>query len=351
MEEAKNAKEEDIKIVNNIEEVIVGSQKTYRYILITALLALATEPKVNPLCLQASSSMEGAYDARSLCHKVIVPFEKKYLEDRLGGSNEPYLNNPARFKEISLTNAVRGGKSKEILKTLHSILSSIQPQDAFQYLVFCIKCTLKRKPKGISSIQLSGASLGNRSPVIKFVESLMMKTSQGETSALITAALFQMLAGTYDETFYVEAHSVNQSGASSNEVSDIDVYHGPELLFTIEVKDKDFNEHDIEHAVKKAMDVGSSRLFFVCGFNAKLETTQKSLDDISSSYSENYNFDLVFFQLLELTKFLTAFAPQRYLENFLIGLEKSSKSMNITDQTRDLFQEQLSIFGWSTIEF
>ena len=51
-----------------IEKVLRGSHKTYRYILITALLAKSTNADIDALSLQAGDDSEGAYDARSLCH-------------------------------------------------------------------------------------------------------------------------------------------------------------------------------------------------------------------------------------------------------------------------------------------
>ena len=39
---------------------------------------------------------------------VIVPFDTEVLNKALGGSNEPFLNKPARFPELSTSNAVRG---------------------------------------------------------------------------------------------------------------------------------------------------------------------------------------------------------------------------------------------------
>ena len=94
--------------------------------LITALLAKTTNNKVDPIAIQAKADMDGAFDARSLCHKVLVPFEKQFLNNALGGSNEPYLNKPARFKSISLTNAVRAGKDRAILVLLVEILSQVE---------------------------------------------------------------------------------------------------------------------------------------------------------------------------------------------------------------------------------
>ena len=88
-----------------IDFVIDNTHLTYKYILFTALLAKASDSSINVLCLQKQSSLIGAYDARSLCHKVIVPFEMQTLHKALGGSNEPFLNKPARFPELSKTNS------------------------------------------------------------------------------------------------------------------------------------------------------------------------------------------------------------------------------------------------------
>ena len=103
---------------DEIRQIILGEHKTYRYMLITAALAKAVTPSVNALAIQAKSKLIGAYDARSLCHKVLVPIERALLSNRIGGSNEPFLNKPARFEEISLSNSVRGGTDTVLLTLL-----------------------------------------------------------------------------------------------------------------------------------------------------------------------------------------------------------------------------------------
>src|SRR5690606_31909732 len=118
---------------------------TYRYILTTGLLAKATDKRVNALTLQAGSNLPGAYDARSLCHKVLVPVERQLLDRGLGGSNEPFLNKPARFTEISSANAVRKGSDAAALKTLHKVLSEIKSdENAFDALAVAIFYILQR---------------------------------------------------------------------------------------------------------------------------------------------------------------------------------------------------------------
>lgn len=122
-----------------IDYVIDNTHLTYKYVLFTALLSKATDEKINPLCLQKKSTLPGAYDARTICHKVIVPFEMEVLKKAMDGSNEPFLNKPARFPELSKTNAVRRGNDQNILNALCDNLPTIKTsQDAFDCLVYLL---------------------------------------------------------------------------------------------------------------------------------------------------------------------------------------------------------------------
>ena len=82
---------------------------TYRYIMFTALLAKATEPKIDILSLQAGDRSDGAYDARSLAKDVVFRFQKSMLGNILDGSNnDPLVNKPARFERLRKENPVAG---------------------------------------------------------------------------------------------------------------------------------------------------------------------------------------------------------------------------------------------------
>ena len=123
-----------------IDYVIDNTHLTFKYILFTAVLAKATDSSINPLCLQKKSELPGAYDARTVCHKVIVPFEMETLEKALGGSNEPFLNKPARFPELDKNNAVRRGNDQELLDALCDNLPTIQTsEDAYECLIYLLR--------------------------------------------------------------------------------------------------------------------------------------------------------------------------------------------------------------------
>lgn len=236
-----------------IEKVLRGSHKTYRYILVTALLAKSTNSEIDTLSLQAGDESEGAYDARSLCHKVIVPFEREYYPNGIGGSNEPFLNKPARFARLSEDNAVRRGNDMEMLKMVIAILSSVKSSEsAFSYLSSAIYdiAQISTEEAGkyiLPDLDVSGADLPQTA--LDYIVALTRQSFEGETCPLVISALEHLY---YDGENKVIPHKVNESGSSSKEVGDIDIFtSSDELLSSIEVKDKDFTKEDVEHAIHK----------------------------------------------------------------------------------------------------
>lgn len=129
-------------VIALLKKVMLGSHKTYKYVLVTNLLAKSVQPNANAVALQAGAPISGAFDSRSLCHKVVVPFEREHLVNALGGSNEPYLNKPARFTHLSVDNAVRDGNDRAILNALIKIARIVNnggSQVAFRCLSYCFQ--------------------------------------------------------------------------------------------------------------------------------------------------------------------------------------------------------------------
>ncbi len=254
---------------SKISEVLKGTHKTYRYILVTALLAKSTNEDVNILSLQKGDGKGGKYYARSLCHKVIVPFETLKLPGCLGGSNEPFLNKPARFVSLSLNNAVRKGKDFRTLKELIEILSAIHDSHtAFKYLKTAL-ATMKEVHEEYVSRFSIGDGIIDISEfsqlVLDYIYEITEHSFEGEICPLVVAQLEKMYLG---KDFTVEAHKVNQSGASAKEIGDIDVYDkNRRLVYSIEVKDKNLTLQDVSHAVMKFRRADLSNSLFIYGKN------------------------------------------------------------------------------------
>ena len=250
-----------------IKKVLEADAKTYKYVLITALAAKAADETVNPLCLQTASLLEGSYDARTVCHSAILNFEREHLDKALGGSNEPFLNKPARFPELSKENPSRG-TTKEILFLLCDFLPTITTSEkAFDCLCYTVQLLLEQKEKAaaIRNFTIVNDNEKETATLLSLTDTLLDDNRKGESLTLIVAGIYYLYMRSISNNFSVEVHPVNQCGASSREISDLDVYKDGKLYIANELKDKHFNLMDVEHAVSKVREAGHSKMFFIYG--------------------------------------------------------------------------------------
>lgn len=264
---------QDDTIGASIDYILRGTHKTYRYVLITALLAKSTNKNVDILSLQAKDDSDGAYDARSLCHKVIVPFERSVYPNSIGGSNEPFLNKPARFQRLAMTNAVRSGNDSEILERMIKTLSKIKTQKlARKYLssaLYTLQNIYNEIGEKYSLPDLDIEDESNPQSILDYLNALIKNSFEGEMCPLVIAAIEHLY---YKGKRIVIPHKVNESGASSKEVGDIDIFDNAEqLVSSIEVKDKDFTKEDVEHAITKFAQAQIGKSLFIFGKHVKFE--------------------------------------------------------------------------------
>ncbi len=256
-----------------IDFVIHNSHKTYKYVLFTELLSKATDESINTLCLQKKSTLPGAYDARTICHKVIVPFEMEVLNKVLGGSNEPFLNKPARFTELNKTNAVRKGNDQNLLNSLCDNLPLIETKDdAYECLVYLL-CELNKIMGEQSAMDKFVIPEESNLPskLFFFINKCLDKSFEGEMLTLMVAGIYHLIFN--GDSNEVEVHPVNQSGASGREVSDLDIYDDGMLILSNELKDKNYYETDVRHAADKVMAANGYRMLFIEGPRAMNDGT------------------------------------------------------------------------------
>lgn len=320
-----------------ISDILRGSHKTYRYILVTALLAKATNDKINILSLQKGDGEGGKYDARSLCHKVLVPFETVKLPGCLGNSNEPFLNKPARFVSLSLTNAVRRGKDLQTLSKVIDVLSNISnSSDAYKYLKSALSIMKEVSKEYVSKFSVGDALIDISEfsqLVLDYIYTITEHSLEGEICPLIVSQLEQMYLG---KDFKVESHKVNQSGASSKEIGDIDVYDkNKKLVYSIEVKDKDFSKQDVAHAIKKFKQADLDISLFVYGKNVSFDENEvfQLLKEIGR---EGHYCCLI--SILNYAKLRICDLKTLKIRNFIDGLLKFAKAINAKDDTVNIIK-------------
>lgn len=321
-----------------IERILRGSHKTYRYILVTALLAKATNENINILSLQKGDGTDGRYDARTLCHKVIVPFETLKLPGCLGGSNEPFLNKPARFEMLSTNNAVRSGKDRQTLNDVIKALSGIgNSKNAFLYLRQALFVMCKISKEYVSKFSVADALIDVSEfsqLVLDYIYKITENCLDGETCPLVVAQLEQMYLG---KDYKVRPHKVNESGASSKEVGDIDVFSSSgELQYSIEVKDKTFSEQDVSHAVNKFRAAGLTNSMFIYGRNASFEE-DKVFQLLKSIGREGHYCCLI--SILHYAKLRISDLKTLTVRTFVDGLLQFAKVINANDDTIDIIKD------------
>ena len=322
-------------IGQEIRSVLEGSHKTYKYVLVTALLAKATNGDIDPLSLQAKDESEGAFDARSLCHHVVVPFERDFLPNSLGGSNEPFLNKPARYPRLTTENAVRKGHDMETLKSLNSILSKMRSSlIARKYLSSAIynmksiaaSVAEKYELPDIGMDDLSGPQI-----ILDFVYQVTESRFEGEICPLVVATIEHFY---YGGSRIVVPHKVNESGSSSKEVGDIDIFDDKgKIVSSIEVKDKDFAKIDVEHAIKKFAYARLTKTLFIFGRAVMYDAEE--VHEIASEYGRNGYFCSVV-SVLDFVKIrLSSIQQSISLQDFSSTMLSYAKKINAKDDTID----------------
>ncbi len=313
-----------------IRTIIQGKHLTFRYILVTGLLGKATNPSINALALQAGADVEGAYDARSLCHGVIVPLERQLLNSLLGGSNEPFLNKPARFPMISPSNAVRAGKDKELLLILHKVLSEVETSEqAFNSLCTAMRYTLERQTARSELLPQLSESADSHLKTIEFIDAFVTRSIEGQVAAIVTGTVlfiyFDQIVGGE-----VIVHPVNQSGTSSNEVADIDIKINGEIFVVFEVKDKQFSQQDADHAAFKASQYGLNSITFIIGVNGAC--VGSSLEQVAKDIFLARSVNVIFIDLPSFVRSVIALCPDLDFATFLARLQYYAIEARVKDE-------------------
>ena len=313
-----------------IRAIIKGNHRTFRYILVTALLGKATNPSINALALQAGAAIEGAYDARSLCHKVVVPLERQLLNSALDGSNEPFNSKPARFPTISLSNAVRSGANRKLLTILHKLLSEIKTSEqAFGGLCIAVRYVIDRQTTRSELFPQLPESADSHLKTIEFIDAFVTRSIEGQVAAIVAGTVLSLYFDHF-EGFEVIVHPVNQSGASSNEVADIDIKKSGKIFVVFELKDKQFSEQDVDHAAFKASQYGLNSITFVIGVNGTC--IGSSLEQVAKTVLLTRSVNVIFVDLLFFMRSVIALCPELSFATFFAKLQYYAISARVRDE-------------------
>lgn len=254
-------------ISKTIDLVLSGHNcLTYRYIMITALLAKSIDSGIDVLSLQSGDESDGAYDARSVA-SVVYSFQKEFLGNVIDGSNtDPLVNKPGRYNRLTKQNKVQGGDPAAALNALcddlPKVATSQEAEKCLDYVISAIlkmKSQIKQEEHNFYSV-VGGLRLTD---VRDFLDNLVARSFGGASLVIAADLLFRTIYN--GGNFKIKPHPVNQSGTSSRQFSDLDVIRDGKPYMGVELKDKPFTEHDVEHAAELSIKAGASSLLFVAG--------------------------------------------------------------------------------------
>jgi hypothetical protein len=242
--------------ISYIDSILESKDVTFKYILVTGLLGKVTNPAVHPRAIQTSSSLKESYDARSLCHSVIVPFEKT-RGDLFGLSNEPFVNKPARHPEHSkdntqLRNATLAARLHEVLELAHKA----KPEEVFAMLVYTLRLG---KARAASQVTATVEVETTHQRVVNFVREFLKESDGGSRLAAVVGAFIRLM----NEGQTVKVYPPNYSDKFAKTSGDVEIHHAKATISAFECKHRPITIDDVRHGIKKARENGVPEYWFI----------------------------------------------------------------------------------------
>lgn len=222
-----------------IRDCLQSSTLTYHYVLPTQLLAKAVNPSIDAHAVQAGYPGSGAFDARTIAHDVIVPFDRAH-ERVLGGSPEPYVNNPLRVPGI--TQDYRSPQKNKadwdkLVMVLDAVEASSDPtfartvldQVLFEIYRLLAKVTVAYPTPSRISLERTN----------QLIEEYLAAKSGGERMEAVCTALLRIIGRKFALFDEVRREKVTASDASAGMSGDIECLLEDKVVLVVEVKDRE----------------------------------------------------------------------------------------------------------------
>lgn len=226
------------ELIPVIRDCLTSSIKTYHYVLPTQLLAKCVNPGLDSHCLQVAYGGPGAFDARSLAHDVIVPFDQDN-HNVLGGSGEPYVSKPLRIPAI--IPAYRSSQKKPAeWDKVALVLDAVENRndDTFTKAVF---------DQILHEIYNLLAGTSVRYPIphrislettYTLIDRFLSEKSGGDRLEAVATALFQTIGDRFGLFTEVRRQKVNAADQASGMAADVECYLDGRIVLLVEVKDR-----------------------------------------------------------------------------------------------------------------
>jgi len=237
----------------DVDRVVNSRVQSVRYAVMTQLLGKIADPDRGVLCCQSGTGEQGAWDARSFCSAVIVPWVAEN-HDVLGKSPDPYVSNPLRRPSLSRdmpgTRRADSGEWAALFDLL-APMDTASPDERRVMFRRCLKSLARRLaqqtfqypiPMRVSTLQTRAA-----------LESFLAEPSGGHRAMAIATALMKVIGQGFQLFARVESQGVTEADAASGVPGDVMCYDaGDNVVLAVEVKDRNITLADVRASTRKA---------------------------------------------------------------------------------------------------
>lgn len=311
-----------VDISEAIERSVNCKVKTYRYVLPTQLLAKVTDAAIDCRCVQMQSNLVKPFDARSLCHSVIVPFDQAN-HGVLGGSVEPYINNPIRIPAITV-DALGPQRDKKAFQDLIDVLAYAQRKPEHAPQMFCMVLAVIRR-------RLEGVRVAYPAPkrvallqTMQVVEAYLRERTGGLRLQVVAVALFKTIGRAFALFDNVQSSGINAADASTGNAADLVCVDAESVIvLAVEVKDRELRLYDLQGKLSAIRERGIGEALFLVRGGIADEDREKVEQTIEHQFPSGHNV-----YVAEFSEFLGACL-------MLFGEKGRSEFLRLVGQTLD----------------
>lgn len=274
------------------ENLITQGGSTYPYVLLGQVLAKATDSSLNALCLQESSSLPGARDVRMLVKNVVVPWNKAIGKPYPGTNDDPYVNNPARYKNFGEEMANKAAKREQYDK-LFKVVQHVQDRGQAE-AVRLLKLILIETRYSLEENKRDyiGPSRVSLVDVTKVLNEFLKERSNGVRLQVVSYAVLKSFAGAFPGFGKVQSYSTNSSDAAGNRTGDVERLINNKVDFAIEVKDRTLTLIDVEASIRKARITEVGNLLFLVQATPVLDDPERILERTAHEFTRGIDVNI-----------------------------------------------------------
>ncbi len=271
-------------------DLLVNSRVTsIRYALLTQLLGKIANPERSLMYLQSGTTDEGAWNARSFCDAVIVPWVASN-HDVIGKSAEPYASKPLRRVRLTPNMPdVRDKAEWQRLVAFFDLLDKADTETLRQAFRRCLASVARRLAK-----QSFRYRIPQRVSLLDLeltLETFLSEQSGGLRLLAVTAALMRTIGEGFSLFSIIRSQGVNEADSASGMPGDIMCYgKDNQISLVVEVKDRNLTLVDLRSSSRKVNEESDdlSSLLFVVP-SAKQSESAEIDEWIKSTWASGLN--------------------------------------------------------------